>query len=63
MLVAKFRIFERPIALYPTQATLVVKATALHNWLKKNSASMYVNPGFVDRPQITINSINTTTTR
>lgn len=49
ILVAKFRIFERPIALSSAKATSVVKATtALHNWLRKTSGSSYINQGLVD---------------
>ncbi|XP_056647448.1 uncharacterized protein LOC130452155 [Diorhabda sublineata] len=36
ILVAKFRVFERPIALSPETVDLVVKSScALHNWLRK----------------------------
>ncbi|KAJ8968568.1 hypothetical protein NQ314_002232 [Rhamnusium bicolor] len=42
-------IFERPIALSPEKATLIVETTtALHNWLRKTSSSTYIIPGLVD---------------
>lgn len=49
LLVAKFRIFEKPIALSPEKSTSVSKAAiALHNWLKKTAATSYVTQGLVD---------------
>lgn len=49
ILVSKFRIFERPIALSPQKVTSVVKAaTALHNWLRKSSAATFIALGLVD---------------
>ena len=49
ILVSKFRIFERSIAVSPERVTSIVKATtALHNWLRKTSAATYITPGLVD---------------
>lgn len=49
ILVSKFRIFERPIALSPEKVTSIVKTSAaLHNWLRKSSAATYITPELVD---------------
>ncbi|XP_026821628.1 protein ALP1-like [Rhopalosiphum maidis] len=48
ILVSRFRIFEKPIALSPEKADNIVKTTCvLHNWLRMNSSS-YLNRGCVD---------------
>lgn len=49
ILVSRFRIFERPIALLPETVDLVVKsACALHNWLRKSSGHHYLPPSSID---------------
>lgn len=49
ILVAKFRIFEKPIPLSPDKVTRVVKAAvALHNWLRKTSPTTYTPSGMID---------------
>lgn len=49
ILVARFRVFERPIALIPETVDLVVKTCcALHNWLRKSSGKYYLHPSSVD---------------
>ena len=51
ILVARFRIFEKPIPLSVATTEQIVKtACALHNWLRKTSASFqsYVEQEFVD---------------
>lgn len=48
ILVSRFRIFEKPIALSPEKADSIVKTTCvLHNWLRMNSSS-YLYRGCVD---------------
>lgn len=48
IMVSRFRIFEKPIALSPEKADLIVKATCvLHNWLRMTSPS-YLYRGSVD---------------
>ena len=52
ILVSKFRIFERPIALRPDSVDKVIKAAcALHNWQRKTSAE-YVQPSLIDAENI-----------
>lgn len=47
ILVSRFRIFEKPIALSPEKTDSVVKTTCiLHNWLRTNSSS-YLYSGCV----------------
>lgn len=49
LLVAKFRIFERPIPLMPEKVTSLVRtAVVLHNWLRKTTPSAYTPRGSVD---------------
>lgn len=48
LLVSQFRIFEKPIALSPEKADILVKtACALHNWLRKTSDG-YITRNSVD---------------
>lgn len=49
LLVSKWRIFERPIAVEVNKVDKKIKACcALHNWLRHTS-STYITPNFVDR--------------
>lgn len=49
ILVARFRVFEKPIPTnVDTVDAIVCAACALHNWLRKNSRS-YITPTCVDR--------------
>lgn len=48
LLVSQFRIFEKPIALSPEKADILVKTTCvLHNWLRKTSDG-YITRNSVD---------------
>lgn len=52
LLVARFRVFEKPIALCSEKADSIVKATcALHNWLRKTTPN-YIVRGSVDEEDI-----------
>lgn len=49
IMVARFRIYEKPISVKVETAVWIVKATsALHNWLRKTSSSAYFFRGCVD---------------
>lgn len=49
ILLSRFRVFERPIALVPETADLIIKSTcALHNWLRKTSGQHYLPTSSVD---------------
>ncbi|KAJ8958212.1 hypothetical protein NQ314_006437 [Rhamnusium bicolor] len=48
ILVSRFRVVEKPIALCPEKADSIVKAAcALHNWLRKTTTT-YISRGSVD---------------
>ncbi|CAH1959275.1 unnamed protein product [Acanthoscelides obtectus] len=48
VLVSKFRILEKPIALLPETVDKIIKTCCvLHNWLKTRS-STYIEPGLID---------------
>lgn len=49
VLVSRFRIFEKPIAVYPETAVDIIKtACVLHNWLRKTTTT-YISRGNVDQ--------------
>lgn len=53
ILVSRFRIFEKPIALAPDKEVPLVKACiVLHNWLRKTNPS-YLQPGSIDSENTT----------
>ncbi|KAJ8911775.1 hypothetical protein NQ315_008828 [Exocentrus adspersus] len=54
ILVSRFRVFEKPIALLPQTVDLVILAScALHNWLTSTSSIQYLPPGSTDMEDIT----------
>ena len=49
ILVARWRIFRRPIIATPDHVVLFTKAAiALHNFLRTNESSVYCPPGFIN---------------
>lgn len=62
-MVSKFRIFGKPISLAPKKVDAIVLACcALHNWLRKTSAS-YITPGLIDTEHLETGEINSGTWR
>nr|CAI5843403.1 unnamed protein product [Callosobruchus analis] len=58
ILVSRFRVFERPIAIGIDKVDVVVKATlALHNWLKTSSGETYTPIGSFDTEDLNTRQI------
>nr|CAI5841117.1 unnamed protein product [Callosobruchus analis] len=58
ILVSRFRVFERPIAIGVDKVDVVVKATlALHNWLKTSSGETYTPIGSFDTEDLNTRQI------
>nr|CAI5853840.1 unnamed protein product [Callosobruchus analis] len=58
ILVSRFRVFERPIAIGIDKVDVVVKATlALHNWLKMSSGETYTPIGSFDTEDLNTRQI------
>uniref|UniRef100_A0A1X7V7X1 DDE Tnp4 domain-containing protein n=1 Tax=Amphimedon queenslandica TaxID=400682 RepID=A0A1X7V7X1_AMPQE len=61
MLVARWRIFRRPIIAEPDHVVLYTKATiALHNFLRTTESFVYCPNGFIDAEDGAGNVINGT---
>ncbi|KAL4126047.1 hypothetical protein QTP88_010279 [Uroleucon formosanum] len=53
ILVSRFRVFEKPIAIsVPTAVKIVKTACALHNWLQTRCDSNYFSLGLIDREDL-----------
>lgn len=58
ILVSRFRVFERPIAVGINKVDGIIKAAlVLHNWLKMTSSESYTPTGYVDTEDLTTKSI------
>lgn len=58
ILVSRFRVFERPIAVGVTKVEGIVKAAlALHNWLKMSSSEKYTPAGSLDTEDLNTRQI------